>query len=136
MLLLLLAVAALAVIQTGTGHLALTAAGVLGAPAGYTSLSFVKPQALPDTITASPVTVDLSFAIHNATPDGRDYRWTLTLSNAVVTDQIFSGTSQVPSGETRVVTEPLALSCKEGPTTILISLADPVEHIDAHIGCA
>jgi len=123
------------VLQTSVGRAMLRAAGLSPDPTGYTSLSFLHPQSLPEQITPGRGTTVTSFAIHNATSVTHDYRWSVSLVYRGRTRRVHAGSVHLAPGRGAEITQSIAITCAQGRVGIVVSLESPAESIDTWMAC-
>jgi len=123
------------VLQTSPGHAMLRAAGLTQEQTGYTSLSFLHPQSLPEQITPAQRTTVTSFAIHNATGATRGYHWSVSLVYRGRTHRVHTGSVQLAPGRGAEITQSIAITCTQGRVRIVVSLESPAESIDTWMAC-
>jgi hypothetical protein len=121
--------------QTSAGHAVLRTAGLSEESAGYTSLAFLHPLALPQKLPSRRAKVDVSFVIRNSGGDMRSYRWSVVLTQAGRTSSQAAGDVKIESGRDAAITRPAEISCAQGRVRIAVRLARPVETIDAWATC-
>jgi hypothetical protein len=129
-----LAVALLA--QTSAGQALMRDVGLSKTPAGYTQLSFARPQSLPATVPSSGATVRVPFKIRNSSGTQHTYRWSVTAAHGQSTGQLSSGSTQVRAGAEVTVTPAVTVSCANGRVRLNVGLASPRESIDFYATCA
>jgi hypothetical protein len=136
-LVVLIAVAALCVgvAQTGFGQSLLRKAGLSEASASYTALAFTQPQSLPSQLPSKRMTMNVSFAIRNASGRDRSYQWSVLLSRDGRSHRIATGSAWISSGAGATVTRAVAVSCAGGQVRVVVSLASPAESIDYLAAC-
>lgn len=119
--------------QTGAGHSVLEKAGLIQRPNPYTALSFVSPSSpLSKKQHGRRVSYKLTFAIQNAEPSPRDYRWSVLLlaqpgSQARVLRT--RTTPRVVPGNKATIPFSTTISCRTGSVEFIVQLADPSEAI-------
>jgi CelD/BcsL family acetyltransferase involved in cellulose biosynthesis len=123
------------VLQTSVGHRMLRAAGLSQEQTGYTSLSFLHPQSLPEQITPAQRSTVTSFAIHNATGVARGYHWSVSLVYRGRTHRVHAGSVHLAPGRRAEITRSIAISCTRGRVRIVVSLESPAESIDTWMAC-
>jgi hypothetical protein len=128
-----LAVAILA--QTGAGQSLMRDVGLSKTPAGYTQLSFARPQSLPSTLPSPGATVHVPFEIRNSSGAQHTYRWSVTLSRGGSTDHLTSGGTRVRAGAAVTVAPAVTVSCTHGRVRLDVGLASPRESIDFFATC-
>ena len=123
------------VLQTSAGHAMLRAAGLSQEPTGYTSLSFLHPQSLPEQLTPAQGTTVTSFAIHNATSVTHGYHWSVSLVYRGRTHRVHAGSVHLAPGRRAEFTQSIAITCTRGRVRIVVSLESPAESIDTWLAC-
>lgn len=123
------------VLQTSAGHAMLRAAGLSREPTGYTSLSFLHPQSLPEQLTPAQGTTVTSFAIHNATSVTHGYHWSVSLVYRGRTHRVHAGSVHLAPGRRAEFTQSIAITCTRGRVRIVVSLESPAESIDTWLAC-
>ena len=123
------------VLQTSAGHAMLRAAGLSPERTGYTSLSFLHPQSLPEQITPAQGTIVTSFAIHNATSLTHGYHWSVYLVYRGRTHRVHAGSVHLAPGRRAEFTQSIAITCTRGRVRIVVSLESPAESIDTWLAC-
>jgi CelD/BcsL family acetyltransferase involved in cellulose biosynthesis len=123
------------VLQTSVGHAMLRAAGLSQEQTGYTSLSFLHPQSLPEQITPAQRTTVTSFVIHNATGVTRRYHWSVSLVYRGRTHRVHAGSVHLAPGRGAEITQSIAITCTRGRVRIVVSLESPAESIDTWMAC-
>jgi hypothetical protein len=127
--------------QTGAGHSALENAGLIQRPTGYTALTFLSPlQPLQPPKKAKDgrrVRYRLTFAIQNAEPGPRDYRWSVLLAQPGSQPRVIatSNTQRVVPGNKATIPFSATVSCRPGSVEFIVQLADPSEAIHAWGSC-
>ena len=104
--------------QTGVGRALLIKAGLSQGP-GYTSLSFLHPQSLPDRLRSRQVRVGASFVIHNATNATQDYHWSVVLMLYGQGRRVDAGIVRLSSGHTAVIGQSVAITCTRARVRIV-----------------
>ena len=104
---------------------------------GYTSLSFLHPQSLPEQITPAQGTIVTSFAIHNATSLTHGYHWSVYLVYRGRTHRVHAGERNPFTGARAEAqfTQSIAITCTRGRVRIVVSLESPAESIDTWLAC-
>jgi hypothetical protein len=120
--------------QTRLGHAMLERAGLVKAPASYTSLAFVHPAALPAQLTSEQAAV-VSFIIDNNSGASGDYRWSVSLIQGQRVHRMAAGHVSVLPRQAAAITRSAQIFCTQGPVRIVVSLVNPAEHIDAWTAC-
>src|SRR5205823_6353849 len=92
------------IFQTNVGHAILRWAGLSQGSSGYTSLSFLKPQSLPEQLQSKRSKVIASFVIHNATNTKRAYTWSIFLIRGVHADRMYTGSVSLTPGRKAEIT--------------------------------
>jgi hypothetical protein len=134
----LVAVVALVAVlgQTSAGHAVLRKAGLYEEPTSYTSLAFLHPQSLLKQLPSKRASVDVSFVIHNAGSNPRDYQWSVLVLQGQRTRQVASGSVRIASGRAAPITRSATISCTRGQVRIVVSLTRPAaESIHAWMAC-
>jgi hypothetical protein len=121
--------------QTSAGQALIRDVGLSKTPAGYTQLSFARPQSLPSTLSPPGATVRVPFQIRNSSGVQRTYRWSVTLSHGQSTDHLSSGGTLVRAGAAVTVTPAVTVSCTHGRVRLDVGLASPRESIDFYATC-
>ena len=121
--------------QTNVGHAILRTAGLSQEPPGYTSLSFLKPQSLPEQLQTKRAKVGASFAVQNATNTTRDYTWSIFLIRDGQTDRVYTGSVSVTPGRKAEITRSVTINCTPGQIRMVVSLENPAESISALMVC-
>ena len=121
--------------QTGSGHALLQKAGLLKAPASYTTLSFEHPQLLPRQLTAKKSSVNISFLIHNATGSPHTYNWQVHVVHGKGSTPVASGWALVSAGASAKVSRAIRTSCVSGKVDFVIKLAAQQESINFWSAC-
>ena len=121
--------------QTGVGRALLIKAGLSQGSAGYTSLSFLHPQSLPDRLRSRNARVGASFVIHNATNATQDYHWSVVLVRDGQNRHVDAGMVRLSSGHSAVIGQSVAITCSRARVRIVVSLERPTESIDAWMRC-
>lgn len=125
----------ISVFQTGAGHALLRETGLAQGSAGYTSLSFLRPQSLPGKLGPGHTKVGAPFVIHNGTSTTRDYRWSVFLLRDGRNHRVRAGTVRLPAGRAAVISQSLRIACTRDRVRIMVSLQRPVESIHAWLTC-
>ena len=123
------------VFQTGAGHALLRETGLAQDSAGYTSLSFARPQSLPGKLGSRHGKVGAPFVIHNGTTATRDYRWSVFLLRDGRSRRVHAGTVRLSAGRAAVISQSLRIACTRDRVRIMVSLQRPAESIDAWLTC-
>ena len=123
------------ILQTNVGHAILRMAGLSQGSPGYTSLSFVKPQSLPEQLPSKRSKVVTSFVIQNATNTKRDYTWSIFLIRQAQTDRRYTGSVSLPPGRKAEITRYVTIQCTRGQIRMVVSLEHPAESISALMAC-
>lgn len=123
------------VFQTSVGHAILRAAGLSQEPTGYTSLSFLHPQSLPEQLKPAHGNTVTSFAIHNATSTTHDYRWSVFLVRRGRIRQVHAGSVRLGPKRGAEITRSIAITCTRGQVRIMVSLESPAESIGTWMAC-
>jgi hypothetical protein len=123
------------VFQTSVGHAILRAAGLSPEPTGYTSLSFLHPQSLPEQLKRAHGTTVTSFAIHNATSSTHDYRWSVSLVHRGRIRRVRTDNVRLAPGRETEITQSIAITCTRGRVRVVVSLESPAESIDTWMAC-
>lgn len=123
------------IFQTNSGHVILHTAGVYQEPSGYTSLSFLKPQSLPEKLQSKRTNIAASFVIRNATNSARDYTWSISLIRLGRTVRVYTGTASLTPGSKAQITRSVAIKCSSGQIRMVASLEHPAESISALMAC-
>jgi hypothetical protein len=126
---------ALALAQTSPGHALLQKAGLYEEPAGYTSLAFTNPQALPAQLSPVPGRVSVSFGISNSSADPQSYHWSVLLHRAGQVKRLAAGEVEVPAGESTTVAPMVTAACSAGQVQLSVQLAAPAESIAFWLTC-
>ena len=122
------------IFQKGVGRAVLRTVG-LSQPAGYTSLSFLHPQSLPEQLKSERANVGTSFAIHNVNDTTHDYRWSVFLILSGQARRVHTGSVRLASGHQAEITRSIAITCTRGLVRIVVSLESPAESIDTWLAC-
>jgi hypothetical protein len=122
--------------QTSLGRALARQAGLLQEPAGYTSLSFLRPQSLPDQLTSRRASIDVSFVIHNAAATANYYQWSVFLTQTGHTRRVSSSSLRVGPGHEATINRSVSVDCARGQLHIVVKLAHPAESIDAWALCS
>ena len=123
------------IFQTNVGHEILRTAGLSQESAGYTSLSFLSPQSLPEQLQSKHAKVRAPFVIQNVTNATREYTWSISLTRNGRTDRVYTGSvSLTPAGKAEI-TRSVAIKCTRGQIRMVISLEDPAESISSLMTC-
>ncbi|NRQ32321.1 hypothetical protein HII36_10790 [Nonomuraea sp. NN258] len=109
--------------QTEQGRDLLLAAGLAGAPAGYTELAFATPTALPGRVPATSFLVPPAFTIRNVTGRQREHAWSVRLVESGRTRAVANGRVTLADGQSVTITPPTKALCAPGPITIRVELA-------------
>jgi hypothetical protein len=123
------------VFQTSVGQAMLRAAGLSQERAGYTSLSFLRPQFPAEQLKSAHGKTVTSFAVHNATGSTHDYRWSVSLVGRGRTRQMHAGTVRLAPGRRAEITRSVAITCTRSVVRIVVSLESPPESIDTFTTC-
>ena len=129
------AVVLLSVFQTSAGHALLRESGLVQGTAGYTSLSFLRPQSLPGKLGSSHAKVGAPFVIHNGTSTTRDYQWSVDLQRHGLSRRVHAGTVRLSAGHAAVISQSLRIACTRDRVRIVVRLKNPAESIDAWLTC-
>jgi hypothetical protein len=129
-------VLAAAIGQTAVGHAILQRSGLFEEPVNYTSLTFGRPQSLPEQLRYRRAKVPLSFVINNVGSASRDYHWSVQLVQGRATRHVASGSVRIASGHAAEIASTADISCTQGKVRIIVSLAQPDESIDAIMSCS
>ena len=121
--------------QTGIGRTILESAGIAAEPSGYTSLSFLRPPSLPDSLSPKRQNVDLSFIITNHADSSHNYQWSLRLSEQGSSRELASGQLSLAPAQMKTVNESDAIGCTTGRVKLTVALAHPAESIDVWAVC-
>jgi hypothetical protein len=127
---------ALALAQTSPGHALLRQAGLYEEPAGYTSLAFTNPPALPSQLSPVPSRVSVSFGISNSSADPHSYHWSVLLHRAGQVKHLATGEVEVPAGESATVAPVVTAACSAGQAQMSVQLAAPAESIAFWLACS
>ncbi len=133
-LVLLLAVAALALLQLG-GRGAADRLGVLSRPERYTSLSFAAPNSLPTSL-AGGAPARLRFTIANREGQTRTYDWSIVVRPVGGRSAAWTGpTGRTTVGDGRQLTVVVTLRPPErlGPSTVEVHLRQPAVALTLHV---
>jgi hypothetical protein len=130
-----LALAVIAVSQTGFGTAILRMVGLTSASAGYTALAFNNPTALPEQVAHRQSSVSLGFSIHNATTTDHAYFWELLIVRGTSDDLLASGSMKLSSGVTGVTSRTVKISCSPGREEIVVKLPRSSEQISVWLTC-
>jgi hypothetical protein len=128
-------VAAAAIGQTSTGQEILQRAGLSAASSGYTSLSFLHPLSLPQSLTRKRQEVQVSFVIGDHDSASQSYQWSLHLLQQGSAREAGSGQIKLNPEQTETIDKSVSISCGEGRVQIVVELAHPAESIDAWAVC-
>lgn len=123
------------IFQTNVGHTILRMAGLSQEQSGYTSLSFLKPQSLPEQLQSERAKVGASFVIQNATSTTRDYTWSISLIRQGQTDRVYTGSVSLTPARKTEITRSVTIKCTRGTIRMVVSLEHPAESISAVIAC-
>ena len=123
------------IFQTNVGHAILRMAGLSQGSSGYTSLSFLKPQSLPEQLQSKHTKVVTSFVIKNATSAKRDYTWSIFLIRQAQTGRIYTGSVSLMPGRKAEITRYVTIQCTGGQIRMVVSLEHPAESISALMAC-
>ena len=123
------------ILQTNVGHAILRTTGLSEEQSGYTSLSFLKPQSLPEQLRLERQKIDASFVIQNATSTTRDYTWSIFLIRQRHTDRVYSGSVSLTPGRKAEITRSVTVKCMPGTIRMVVSLERPAESISALMAC-
>jgi hypothetical protein len=121
--------------QTSAGTFLLRKAGLVAAPAGYTSLAFTDPQSLPTRLAQARSQVRISFTVGNASADPRSYYWTIAADRAGHATSLAAGDVRVPAHGSTAVTRTVTARCAGGQVRITARLAAPAESVDFQAAC-
>jgi hypothetical protein len=122
--------------QTTAGHTLLRKAGLFEEPASYTTLAFLSPQDLPRSLNTGRQTVGVSFVIGNTGSASRHYQWSMRLVQGPRTTRVAAGSVSLTSGREATVTRSAKIFCTRGQARLVVSLANPAEHIDFLTACS
>jgi hypothetical protein len=128
-------IALTSVFQTRAGQAVLRTAGLSREATGYTSLSFLHPQSLPEQLTPGQANVATAFTIHNVTSAVHDYRWSVSLVYSGQTRRVHAGSVRLAPGRRAEITRSIAITCTQGLARIIVSLESPAESIDSWMAC-
>jgi hypothetical protein len=132
----LVGVAALVTVaQTSPGHSLLRLTGLVQSPAAYSALYFTDPGGLPARLPAGHVTLNLSFAVHNASASANSYRWTVQLVRGTKAHLAASGTTAIPADGTKAENPVVSTVCPSGVLEVVVRLAAPAESIHFRASC-
>ena len=123
------------ILQTNVGHGLLRKAGILQGTTGYTSLSFLNPQSLPEQLQSQRANIKESFVIQNSTSAARDYKWLISLTQNGHTSLVSSGSVSLEPSQKIQVNRPVSINCSRGQARIIINLADSSESISSLMAC-
>jgi hypothetical protein len=124
--------------QTGAGRFVMRETGLETPLTSYTALSFTDPNALPleGHLPLGHVSVDVGFALRNASQATGRYQWTIRLVDGNRVTPVATGRATVQAGgtvdESRIGTG----MCLSGRLKVVVSLASPVESIDLMESCS
>lgn len=121
--------------QTGIGHAILQRAGLAAEPAGYTSLSFLHPLSLPESLSSKRENVNLSFTIANHTASSNNYQWSLRIRERGSSRELASGQMSLAPAQMKIITESVAIGCTAGQAKITVAVAHPAQSIDVWAAC-
>jgi hypothetical protein len=123
------------IFQTNVGHALLRTAGLSQGSDGYTSLSFLGAQSLPEQLQSKQTKVRASFVIRNATDATHDYAWSISLIRNGRTDRVYTGNVSLTAAREAEITRSVAIKCSHGQIRMDVSLEDPVESISSLMAC-
>jgi hypothetical protein len=123
------------IFQTNVGRAILRTAGLSQGSPGYTSLSFLEPESLPEQLKSERSGIEASFVIQNATNTQRDYTWSIFLIGQEQADHVYTGSVKLTSGGKAEITRPVTIKCTGGQIRMVVSLAQPAESISALMTC-
>ena len=121
--------------QTGAGHTLIRLAGLSGAPAAYTALSFTSPQSLPASVRSGPFALTVPFMVRNVSAAARTYRWSVSAMQGTRTRAEVQGSLTIAADQAENLNQPVSGSCRAGPLQVVIRLAAPAESIDFWATC-
>lgn len=123
------------IFQTNVGDAILRAAGLSHGSPDYTSLSFLKPQSLPEQLQSKRSKVAASFVIQNATNTKHDYTWSISLIRQEQTYHMYTGSVILTPGRKAEITRYVTIQCARGQIRMVVSLEHPAESISALMAC-
>lgn len=124
------------VAQTGLGRKALAESGLFQTPVGLTSLSFLRPTALPLAMSSGHSHLEISFAVTNTAAVARSYEWTVVLVKGNRILPVARGNARVQSRGSVDIARTARITCRHGRIEIRVALQNPAESIDAWVTCA
>ena len=123
------------ILQTNVGHVILRTTGLSQGSVGYTSLSFLSPQSLPEQLHSKRAKVRASFVIQNATNATRDYTWSIFLTRHGRTDRVGTGSVSLAPARKAEITRSISINCMNGQIRMVVSLERPDESISSLMTC-
>jgi hypothetical protein len=135
LVLVVLIVVGVSLSQTAKGHSLLQHAGLYGAPASYTELSFTAPENLPSKLNSARTRIDVSFRIHNVSGASGTYHWSITLVHSGQALEQITGVTTAPSQGQATVAKTVLTSCVGGRLQVIVRLVAPSESIDFWTTC-
>lgn len=123
------------IFQTNAGQAILRTVGLSQESPGYTSLSFLKPQSLPEQLPSKGAKVGASFVIQNATNTTNDYTWSISLIRQSRTDRVYTGSVSLAPGRKAGITRSVTIKCTRGQIRMVVGLEHPAESISALMAC-
>jgi hypothetical protein len=121
--------------QTSIGHTMLQRVGLSAESTGYTSLSFLRPLSLPQSLTARQQEINVSFVINNHANTRQDYQWSLRLLQQGSSRKIDDGQIKLAPERLGIINRSIPISCAAGRVQIVVGLGRPAESIDAWATC-
>lgn len=121
--------------QSSAGHTLLERAGLLQKPATYTSLAFLDPAGIPQTLKSKRTTIEVAFVIRNSGGIPDLYDWSLSLVQKQSVRHVATGNVRLRSGHAATISRLVRITCSQGQVQIVVSLTRPAEDIHARATC-
>lgn len=125
----------LGICQLSFGRSLLKLIGLTSTVGSYTALAFQHPQGIPVQLKTAHTIVNVNFAISNASAEVQHYKWNVSVLQGKSVRRPYSGIAYVAPGGKTLITENVKIVCQSGQIQVVVSLAQPAEHIDALMIC-
>ncbi len=129
------ALALVTVAQTPPGHSFLRLTGLERPPAAYSALYFTDPGGLPTSLPSGHVSLNVPFAVHNASQSATRYRWTVQIVRGGKAHPAVRGASTIAAGGTKTVDPMVTALCQSGVLEVVVRLAAPAESVHFRAVC-
>ncbi|HLH59857.1 MAG TPA: hypothetical protein VKV33_11985, partial [Streptosporangiaceae bacterium] len=123
------------VAQTPPGHSFLRLTGLAQPPAAYSALYFTNPGGLTTSLPSGHVSLNVPFAVHNASQSATSYRWTVQVVQGKKTHSAVRGASTIAAGGTKAEDPMVTALCPSGVLEVVVHLAKPAESISFRAVC-